>query len=96
MKEAAKKATENGDLQTLQSLAQKKCFNISATYERELTLLHIAAREGHLDIVPFLISQGAPIDDKNIEGFSPLMMAIWKGLLNVSQFQRTDLKIPRI
>jgi ankyrin len=47
--------------------------------------LHIAARYGHIDIIKLLVNQGAPIDQRNKHGHTPLIVA----LSNHSDFDST-------
>lgn len=48
-------------------------FNIS---DNTCTALHIAARHGHLDIVKYLIQEGARIDIETIDHYTPLDIAV--------------------
>jgi len=49
--------------------------NIQTEYDRE-SALHIAVREGYFDIFHFLLQYGANIDIENVEGETPLFLAV--------------------
>jgi len=49
-------------------------FDVNATVDN-LTLLQVAAREGHLEIVKLLLSKGADPDAADSKGNTPLMLA---------------------
>ena len=47
--------------------------------------LHIAAREGHLEIASLLIDKGAEIDVLDRNDFTPLHNATWNGNLEMTK-----------
>jgi ankyrin repeat protein len=47
------------------------------------TLLHCAAKNGHLDIVGYLINDEFDIEAKNDDGYKPLHFATQEGHLDV-------------
>ena len=49
----------------------------------DLTPLHYASEDGHLEIVEFLISKGAKVDARDSDNATPLMEAAYKGRSNV-------------
>ena len=50
---------------------------------KELSLLHLAARNGHVDVCRLLVAQGALVDAKDYAGSTPLERAIEKGSTSV-------------
>lgn len=50
-------------------------YNINETNYRRETILHLAAHKGYADIVSYLVTVGADIDARNIEGQTPLILA---------------------
>ncbi|MFP3033577.1 MAG: ankyrin repeat domain-containing protein, partial [Wolbachia sp.] len=59
-------------------------FDVSLTinniqYNVKFPLLHIVARNGHLEIIKHLIEKGANVDRKAINGFTPLHLAAMYG-----------------
>ena len=49
--------------------------------------LHLSAHEGHLPVVEFLVSEGADVNAKNNEGYTPLIeAAFFCGHLSICQF----------
>jgi len=66
------KATRNGDLETVKQLLQAGT-DIDAVYFRlNVTLLHVAAAEGHVEVVKYLLTQGADVHTINRDGMTPL------------------------
>jgi ankyrin repeat protein len=51
----------------------------------EATPMHVAAREGHADILALLLDHGAVLDRKGIVGHTPLYRAVGKGSLEAVQ-----------
>lgn len=49
----------------------------------DMTPLHYAARDGHLEIAEFIISKGAEIDAMDSTNTTPIMMASYKGRVPV-------------
>jgi hypothetical protein len=50
------------------------------------TILHWAAREGHLDVVKHVILLGARVNVGDIDGWTPLHFAAFHGHLSIVQF----------
>jgi ankyrin repeat protein len=59
--------------------------SLSAGDFRGLTPLHIAAREGHVDLIPLFIDSGADVNaaPPDLDGRTPLQIAAQKGHLHV-------------
>jgi len=69
-------AVKKGDLAAVRELLSTRPDGIGAVDERGYTPLHIAAREGQVEIASFLSKKGAAIEAKNSTGFTPLFMAV--------------------
>ena len=52
----------------------------------QLTPLHFACKEGHLDVVQHLIRKGAQIDAKTQKNWTPLNQACFNGHLEVIEY----------
>ena len=50
------------------------------------TALHIAVKNGHLDVTKYLISQGAEVIKGNNEGWTALHIAVKNGHLDVTKY----------
>ncbi|VVC27339.1 Ankyrin repeat-containing domain,Ankyrin repeat [Cinara cedri] len=50
------------------------------------TMLHKACDFGHLDIVEYLIQNGADINKKDNFGITPLLCALWENHLSVAKY----------
>lgn len=53
------------------------------TFDKKLSLLHIAAFTGNLDMVRALLEQGANVDEKEADGWTPLHLAAKYGYKQV-------------
>ena len=49
----------------------------------EGTALHLAVRDGHLDIAQLLIDFGATVDIRDLSDYTPLHSATWNGNLDM-------------
>lgn len=70
-------AAYTGNLDALRTALAHPAASLDATTEAGDTVLHIAARAGHLDIVNALLSAGAPVDAQNALGWTPLFCAAY-------------------
>jgi ankyrin repeat protein len=59
---------------------------VNAKNTDEWTPLHLAAQNGHLNVVKFLVEQQAEMNMKNTNGSTPLHLAAQNGHLNVVKF----------
>lgn len=78
-------ACEKGDLEMVEVLL-KEDFNVN--YVTAISLrspLHLAATEGHRELVRFLLDNGADIDKLNITGESALYLAGKHGHLDIAE-----------
>ena len=48
--------------------------------------MNIASRDGQLHIIEILLDSGADIESKNMDGYTPLMMASTSNRLNIVEF----------
>nr|XP_054752744.1 uncharacterized protein LOC129258512 [Lytechinus pictus] len=51
-----------------------------------MTPLHAAAKFGHLDLVDFFISEGANVNEADVEGMTPLQCAAARGHIKVIEY----------
>uniref|UniRef100_A0A452HI83 Uncharacterized protein n=1 Tax=Gopherus agassizii TaxID=38772 RepID=A0A452HI83_9SAUR len=70
-------AAAKGDLSDLAKILKKN--NINAVNASDKTLLHIAAANGHVAIIEYLINKGAKLDVKDKKGRTPMHRAAEKG-----------------
>ena len=62
-------------------------FDVNATNEDEnASPLHASAQFGKLNIMKFLVNNGAKLDAKDIDGHTPLMMAAKNGYIKIVKF----------
>jgi len=69
-------AVKKGDLAGVRGILAAQPDSLKAVNERGYTPLHIAAREGQVEIASFLIEKGAELEAKNSTGFTPLFLAV--------------------
>ena len=68
-------ATQLGDINTVEALITKHKLSPNETDYDYLTPLHIACFAGHLSVAQLLISQGAQVNARSIDGGTPLCAA---------------------
>lgn len=77
------KAAQHGNLDHLKKLHAsygRKSAILNAPYEKSGdTVLHIAARCGHLNLVEYLVALGADVEASNFDGKRPLHEAAQSG-----------------
>ncbi|KOS48725.1 hypothetical protein ACN38_g270 [Penicillium nordicum] len=56
------------------------------TGHNERTSIHLAAKNGHIDVVRVLSDAGSPINAQDRNGSTPLAFAAWNGHLDIVQF----------
>jgi len=78
-------AIEYGRLQVVRYLIQTLGADIEDTSRGKTTPLHLAAENDHLEIVEYLIAQGANIEAKASFDNTPLHLAALKGFLAIVQ-----------
>jgi len=79
-------ATQKGDLAKVKALVQKSPNSVKTTNKNDDTPLHIAADEGHFEIVRFLIEKGADVNSINSSLRNPVLLAGYKGHIEVVKF----------
>ena len=84
--EAAHTAAESGDLSKLRFLILDRGLHVDAEDEYAMTLLQVASRHGHLEIVKFLIENGAAVNAVEIDNRSALHFATIRGHLSIMRF----------
>uniref|UniRef100_A0A8C8SU28 Ankyrin repeat protein n=1 Tax=Pelusios castaneus TaxID=367368 RepID=A0A8C8SU28_9SAUR len=70
-------AAAKGDLSDLEKVLKEN--DINAVNSSNETLLHIAAANGHVAIIEYLINKGAKLEVKDKKGRTPLHRAAEKG-----------------
>ena len=87
-KEALIEAAEAADLPRLQRLHAKggKKWALTAPGHGGVCLIHITARLGHIDIMKWLIENGARKDQGTIAGAQPIHIAALNGQLEMVQY----------
>ncbi|KAL4135538.1 hypothetical protein QTP88_007144 [Uroleucon formosanum] len=83
-------ALQIGDLDTvkeqLQRLAKENGDWDINNVSNGRTMLHKACDYGHLDIVEYLIQNGADINKKDNFGITPLLCALWENHFKVAKY----------
>ena len=62
----------------MKTVVESNTVSVNALDVNKTTALHIAAREGHTDIISFLLEHGADVRLKDYKGRNPLQLAIEK------------------
>jgi ankyrin repeat protein len=70
------RAGDGGDLLAALRLCVERGSDVDAADDRGNTLLHLAAGRGAVDLVEFLLDQGASREARNAEGLTPLDVAM--------------------
>jgi uncharacterized protein len=69
-------AAKAGDLAKVKTLLEDYPMMVSLKDKNGYTPLHLAALNGHKDVVELLLAKGADIDARNKEGKTPLQRAL--------------------
>ncbi|WP_341813296.1 ankyrin repeat domain-containing protein [Wolbachia endosymbiont (group B) of Germaria angustata] len=80
------RAAENGKLEIVRYIIDKKLYNIDTVNNDKRTPLLLAAQNGHLEIVKFLVDKGADFYLRDKFGFTPLERAIDRGYEKVKEY----------
>lgn len=78
-------AARYGDLEEVQAVLAQSILLVDAQDEQGRTALHMAAANGHLDVVQALITAGGNVNAKNVEENSPLHYAALNAHIPVIQ-----------
>jgi ankyrin repeat protein len=76
-------AAKSGNQTELANLLAKNHSLLNIRDAEGETPLHLASREGHLNLVEYLLSQGAKISSKNTQGETPLHHAAFNDQLDI-------------
>ncbi|HUU05466.1 MAG TPA: ankyrin repeat domain-containing protein, partial [Patescibacteria group bacterium] len=69
-------AAESGDLIRVKNIVEKIPKSLNLKDERGWSPLHLAVKNGHLEIAKFLMDRGAEINARGVRGVTPLRMAL--------------------
>ncbi len=69
---------KNGDLEQIKVLIKKDPGLKKSKDNRNCTLLHFAANGGHMELVRYLLSEGADINAQDLDGDTPLHWVTYK------------------
>ncbi|MEJ2720670.1 MAG: ankyrin repeat domain-containing protein [bacterium] len=75
-----------GDLEQVKVLVEQAPALVNATNAEEETPLHLAAMSGNLELVEFLVANGAAVDARNNVNQSPLLYAAYTGDVKICRF----------
>ena len=81
-----KKATQSGDLDDIKSRISKDPAKINERNEFGYSPLHMAVREGEIEIVKYLVSQGADVNVKDVFNETPLYEAVSLGKIEIVKY----------
>ena len=85
-----------GDLNKIKELTERKRAILNAKDDQGFQPLHIAAVEGHSEIVRYLVTSGADINGKGMYGWAPLHMAVKFNQRDIVQLLLSLKADPRI
>ncbi len=83
-------AAFDGDLTQVESFVKEDPSVVSHRDDEGRTPLHYAARNGHLDIVQFLLKNGADINAYDTEGWTPMRFAKFKGQMRTYDYLKAQ------
>jgi len=75
----AKWSVQNGDLDKVKQACSQSGFNVNADCGMGRALIHCAADYGQKDVLEYLLSIGANINQLDKHGISPLLNAVFEG-----------------
>ena len=84
--EAAQAAAESGNLAELRRLVLKCGVHVDAEDRYSMTLLQVASRHGHLNIVHFLIENNATVNATELDDRAALHFAVIRGHTSIVRF----------
>ncbi|GFT56280.1 hypothetical protein NPIL_467881, partial [Nephila pilipes] len=79
-------AVAHGKVEVVKLLLKEKHVHINDKGNDGFSLLHIAAQAGYLNIVTYLINQGADVNSQNDAGSKPIHIATREGHKDVVEF----------
>jgi len=78
--------SRQGNLERVKEIIEKKPDQASAKDNRNCTPIHFAADSGQLEVIKYLLSKGAELSVKDVDGDTPLNWAVYSGHKNVAIF----------
>ncbi len=79
-------AIRKGDLGAIKSIIGLDKGQVHNEDDSGLSLLHQAVWAGHLDVVAYLVTQGADVNAKDLRGDTPLYIAFHRGFDKISEY----------
>ena len=79
-------AVQKGNLKGVASVINRDKNKVYTRNPDGSTLLHLAVFNDHIDIVKYLVSQGADVDAQDSEGDTPLHLAASSGLFEIAKY----------
>ncbi|XP_065200755.1 uncharacterized protein LOC135831864 [Planococcus citri] len=73
-------------LRIVEMLLQHEKVNLNAEGSGDLTLLHLVALQGSLELVKYLVSKGCDVNARNNNGLKPIHVAASEGHKNIVEF----------
>jgi ankyrin repeat protein len=83
-------AAGSGDLIRVKNIVEKTPKSLNLKDERGWSPLHLAVKNGHLEMVKFLIDRGAEINARGVRGVTPLRMALDSGQKPTADYLREN------
>ncbi len=81
-------AAESGDLIRVKNIVEKVPKSLNLKDERGWSPLHLAVKNGHLEIAKFLMDRGAEINARGVCGVTPLRLALDSGQKPTADYLR--------
>ncbi|HHI92372.1 MAG TPA: hypothetical protein ENK04_02490 [Gammaproteobacteria bacterium] len=79
-------AAYEGDLDAIKKLVNTGADIHQGKASKGREALHLAAMSGHIDVVNYLITHGARIDERDDYGFTALHLAAWRNRVDVVDY----------
>ncbi|XP_065070835.1 myotrophin-like [Rhopilema esculentum] len=79
-------ATKNGDMELLKDLVEKQNVSINTELLNGRMAIHYAADYGQLEVIEYLVSKGADMNQADKHGITPLLAAIFEGHTSCVKF----------
>lgn len=79
-------AAYSGDLEQVKRLIAQGANPHQHDNRYGRTAIHMAAMQGYLDIIKYLLSQGVEVQTQDTNGLTALHLAVWKGRLASTKY----------
>lgn len=79
-------AVDVGKVDNLKLLIQRGADLKCRAFDKKASALHMAAMHGHVDIAEVLVSAGLPVDSKDADELTPLMVAVQAGYKDMCEW----------